>query len=128
MARRHSPPRGRRIAADLRPGAARSAAQRAPDGSRAADAGDPSSWAAVGVVITDALLNAAMAVWDFVMGLLPSGHLDMPDPGGVADVLGGVDSLVPILGPLAVAMTILGALVTFLIVRVILVVINIIWP
>jgi hypothetical protein len=79
-------------------------------------------------VITDALLGAALAVWNYAVGLLPDGHLSLPSTSGLSTVLGQVDSLVPILGPLQLALTILSAVGVFIAVRLVLVVINIIWP
>lgn len=79
-------------------------------------------------VITDALLSFALAIWNGAVGLLPSGHLPLPSATGLASVLGGLDSLIPILGPLSLALVILSAVVAFIVVRVILVVINIVWP
>lgn len=79
-------------------------------------------------VITDALLDAALAVWNFAVGLLPTGHLALPSPDGLADVLGGLDSMVPILAPIQLGLTILAAVLVFITVRVILVVWNIVYP
>jgi hypothetical protein len=79
-------------------------------------------------VITDALLKAIMAIVGPIFDLLPTGHLSLPDPSALADVLGGLDSMVPILAPLEVALVILAAVVLFMAVRAVLVVVNIIWP
>lgn len=79
-------------------------------------------------MITDAILHWAVAVWNGAIGLLPHGHLSLPSASGLADLLGGLDSLVPILGPLSLALTILAAVVVFISVRVILVIWNIVYP
>jgi hypothetical protein len=79
-------------------------------------------------VIVDLLVAAGLSVWNFAVGLLPTGHLDLPGASGLADVLGGVDSLIPIRGPLLLALGVLSAVVVFVVVRVVLIVINIVLP
>lgn len=81
-------------------------------------------------VIVDAVLGLILSVVEGIFSLLPeapesSGWLD-----GVSSFtsgLGQVDSLIPILPVFYVAMGILSAVVVFVIVRVILVIINIVW-
>jgi hypothetical protein len=79
-------------------------------------------------VITDLLLTIVTGLANLALAPLPEGHLDLPSPSGLANVLGGVDSLVPILGPLSLAMTVLAAVGVFIAVRLVLVVVNIVWP
>lgn len=79
-------------------------------------------------MIVDGLVAALLSVWEFVVALLPEGNLTLPSVGGIGTVIAQVDSLVPIIGPLTLALTILGALTAFLVVRIILVVVNIVWP
>lgn len=79
-------------------------------------------------MIVDALVAAVLGIWNFTTGLLPTGNLPLPSPAGLATVLAQLDSLVPILGPLSLALTILAALAAFIVVRLILVVVNIVWP
>lgn len=79
-------------------------------------------------VITDAIVGAALALVSGVLGLLPSGHLSLPSAAGLGDVLAGLDSMVPILAPLQVALGLLAAVLVFMAVRLVLVVVNIVWP
>lgn len=70
-------------------------------------------------MITDAIVSLLVAILTPVLALLPSGHLALPDPGGIAAALSGLDGLVPILGVLRLGAVMLAALGVFLGVRVV---------
>jgi hypothetical protein len=79
-------------------------------------------------VIINALLDFAHHVFAYTIGLLPQGHLSLPSPAGLADLLGGLDSMVPVLAVIQLALTVLAAVLVFFTVRLILVIWNLIWP
>lgn len=79
-------------------------------------------------MITDALLSFAHLIWSYSVGLLPTGHLDLPGASTVADLLGGLDSMLPILAVIQLALTVLVAVLVFFSVRIVLVIWNLIWP
>jgi hypothetical protein len=80
-------------------------------------------------MVTDALLAPLLALVAKVVGWLPDGNaLPLPSLTPLLTVIGQVDSLVPIAGPLAVVCTILAAGAVFVLVRLVLTVWNLIWP
>lgn len=79
-------------------------------------------------MITDALLAVVSTLASWIDAALPDGHLSLPSLGGLGTVLGKVDSLVPIAGPLAAAVLVLSAVVVFVALRLILVLWNLVWP
>jgi hypothetical protein len=79
-------------------------------------------------VITDALLAVASTIAGWIAALLPSGHLTIPGSGPLVTVLGQLDSLVPIAGPLTAGVGVLAAVLAFVVVRLVLVLWNLIWP
>jgi hypothetical protein len=68
-------------------------------------------------MITAALILMGSSLVTGILAPLPTGHLALPDPSSIGGLLGEVDSLIPILGPLGLATTILAALAVFLLVR-----------
>jgi hypothetical protein len=74
------------------------------------------------------LATAANAILGPVLDLLPEGHLSLPSASPVAAALVNIDKVVPILGPLALAATVLSAVVGFITVRLVLTVWNLIYP
>jgi hypothetical protein len=80
-------------------------------------------------MVTDAILRPLLSVVDFAFGLLPrAAPMALPGGGALAQQLAGLDSLIPIGGPLRIALGILSAVVVFMLVRLILTVWNLIWP
>lgn len=79
-------------------------------------------------MITDALISFVTTIAGWILELLPTGNLNLPTPQPLVDVLGRVDSLVPIAGPLTAAILVLSAVVAFIAVRLILMLWNLIWP
>jgi hypothetical protein len=79
--------------------------------------------------ITDEFLGVILGVVSGLVDSLPKGQpLDLPGVGGFWGVVTGVDSLVPILGPVYMAAGLLAAMVVFVGVRMVLTVWNLIWP
>lgn len=64
-------------------------------------------------MIVDALVALVAALLRPVLGLLPEGGLDLPNPTALASNLAGIDSLVPILGVLRLGSGMLAALLVF---------------
>ena len=80
-------------------------------------------------MILDALIGPLLDALSAGLGLLPEGKaLDLPNLDGFWNVVAGVDSIVPILGPLVVMMSILSMVLVFMAVRVVLTVWNLVWP
>jgi len=79
-------------------------------------------------MVTDKVLDFAAWVIAFVAQVLPEHHLSLPTLGGIGPLLGKVDSLVPIAGPLAAAVGVLSVVLAFIVVRLALTVWNLIWP
>lgn len=80
-------------------------------------------------MVTDALLAPVLSVVQWVLDLLPDGQPPaLPDLDLLWDALAGIDSLVPILGPLTFMVGLLGAVVAFVVARIVLTVWNLIWP
>lgn len=79
-------------------------------------------------MITDALISFVSTVAGWITELLPTDHLSLPSAGPVVAVLGRVDSLVPIAGPVSAALIVLSAVVAFIAVRLILMLWNLLWP
>lgn len=80
-------------------------------------------------MLVDALMGPLVQVVNAMMNLLPIGHAMAIGP--VEAVWMGVrkfDSLVPVLGPLTAMLALLGVLAGFLVVRVVLVLWNLIYP
>lgn len=79
-------------------------------------------------MILDAILVPLFNMVEWVFAKLPAGQpLDLPGFTSVTGTLAKVNSVIPIGPVMQVAVVLLGALVVFVIVRLILVVINIVW-
>lgn len=80
-------------------------------------------------MITDRILGLLAALLETVTAPLPRGSaLQLPSLDSFWNALAGIDSLIPILGPITAGLTLLGALGAFLLVRLVLVVWNLIYP
>lgn len=80
-------------------------------------------------MVTDALLAPLLALVGKVLGWLPDGSsLPLPSLAPLMTVIGQVDSLVPIAGPLYLICTLLAAGAVFVLVRLLLTVWNLIYP
>lgn len=80
-------------------------------------------------MITDALLSPLIAAVRSVLELLPVGTApNLPSLQPVWDLIGGLDSLVPIVGPLLFMLGLLSGVVVFVTVRLVLTLWNLIWP
>lgn len=71
-------------------------------------------------MITTAILNVALGAFSPLFGLLPVSHLALPDVSSALDKLEGFDGLVPVLGPLSLALGVLAAVVVFFTIRAVL--------
>lgn len=80
-------------------------------------------------MVTDKILTFGSWVLGLFTEFLPdSGHLSLPVVGPLGEFLGKLDTLIPILGPLQLAMTVLSAVVAFVALRVLLTLWNLVWP
>ncbi len=79
-------------------------------------------------MIVDAILGFVGWLGSFIGGLLPTSHLLLPSMAPVSSLLGKVDSLIPIAGPLAAAQVVLALVVVFVSIRLVLTLWNLIWP
>jgi len=80
-------------------------------------------------MVTDWLVGLILDAVNAALDLLPVGQAPaLPSLAPVWNLLGGIDSLVPILGPLTFMLGLLGLAVVFLLVRLVLVVWNLVWP
>lgn len=80
-------------------------------------------------MVTDALLAPLLAAVQLVVGWLPDGDpVSVPGLGPVWLAVAQVDSLVPVMGPLVAMLGLLSAVVVFLVVRLVLVVWNLVYP
>lgn len=80
-------------------------------------------------MLTDLLLAPLIEAVNAAVDRLPAGQApNLPDPAGWWSQLQGLDSLVPIMGPLVFMLGLLGLVVVFVAARLILTVWNLIWP
>lgn len=79
-------------------------------------------------MIVDAILGPLLAAAAWVLDFLPDGSpLDLPGWGGATTMLAKINSVLPIGPVIGVAIALLSALAVFIVVRLILVIINIVW-
>lgn len=79
-------------------------------------------------MIVDAVLALLLSVVETIFGWLPEAPtLDLGPISGFAQLIGQIDSLIPILPIVGLAFGMLSALVIFLLIRLVLVVVNIVW-
>jgi hypothetical protein len=78
-------------------------------------------------VITDLLLDPLYSLALMVLGWLPEVELRVPETSGLGHYIAGLDQIVPIAGPIQLGLGVLSALVVFVVIRLVLVVINIVW-
>lgn len=80
-------------------------------------------------MITDALLAPLVAIVETVLGWLPAGQpLDLPPLGGLWNALAVLDSIVPVMGLVQMMLGLLTFGITFVLVRLVLTVWNLIYP
>jgi hypothetical protein len=80
-------------------------------------------------VITDALLAPILSAVQTLIGWLPGGQpLSIGPIDALWTAVRQFDSLVPVMGPVVAMLTLLTAVVAFVIVRLVLTVWNLIWP
>lgn len=79
-------------------------------------------------MILDLIIDGALAIFRPLLGLLPTVNLNLPSGGGFATMLGHIDSLVPILDVLNVALLLLSALVVFFTIRIAIVLWHLVIP
>ena len=80
-------------------------------------------------MIIDALLAPLLDAVQWAIDRLPTGEpLALPNLDPWWATLRGLDSLIPVMGPVAVALSLLGMGAVFVVVRLILTVWNLIWP
>jgi hypothetical protein len=73
-------------------------------------------------MVTDAIINAFMAVVDLLFSWLPTYELELPAVDSMVDRIAQLNSVLPIGPVIQVAVVLLGFLFVFLIVRLILLV------
>jgi hypothetical protein len=80
-------------------------------------------------VITELLLGLGEAIVRLIGVLLPEGDVpQLPGLGGVASLIAKADSLVPVASVVQAALVLLSFGVAFVLVRLVLVVWNLLWP
>jgi hypothetical protein len=80
-------------------------------------------------VVTDALLAPLLALCEWLVGSLPAGEpFDVPALATVWEWVARVDSVLPVLGLVEVAVGLLAAVVGFFLVRMVLVVRHVLLP
>lgn len=79
-------------------------------------------------MVTDALLGPLLELVGWMLDLLPTDSLDLPDVTLFLGWLGKVNSIVPIGPVVGVAVAVLSTLVVFVLIRAALTVWHIVWP
>lgn len=79
-------------------------------------------------MIVDAVVDFLVGIVEFVAGLLPEHEITPPPTGGLVSRLAQVDSLVPIAGPIQVAVVVASAVVVFVAVRLVLMARHVLLP
>lgn len=69
-------------------------------------------------MITDALIQLVNGILQGVLFLLPVHEVDLPDTTGIRQMIGQLDSVLPIAGVIQAAVAVLAVLAVFLVVRV----------
>lgn len=79
-------------------------------------------------MVTDALLRPLLGVLQWVIDTLPVWSPNFGSVSAIVVWIGRVDSLVPIAGPLSVMLGVLAFGVVFVLVRMVLLAWNLVWP
>lgn len=79
-------------------------------------------------MIIDVLVAPLLRIVERMFRVLPEGQaLDLPGMQSMTDIMAKVNSVIPVGPVVQMAVVLLGALVVFLLIRLVLVIVNIVW-